>query len=231
MLWLRKLGGDPLNPPSLRGPSGGSPRAPAGGTSSQARYPNVRTLPENLDRVLVVSVTSVTEAYQVTASPLGTSLGLALQTLKSLQGLCSVSFGAYSSVDQWNNLGQSSNRAGKDVYLLVDLNLYGLEKARSALGQYLPSKHTYLQHPGYQDENTLYDNPHFLQIPGVAPGIVAADREALGNQIVNEDSETSKVSMQIQIDETLTAVFESLTRFKCLKRLEADNRVRTLQLP
>lgn len=155
------------------------------------------------------------------------------QIIKGLQELCSISFGAYSPVDQWNKLGQSPNKTVKDVYLSVDINLYGFEKARSAVGQYLSSKHTYLQHPSYQDENTLYDNPHFLQIPGVTPDIETEtlDLTVLGDEIVNVDGENSKISTQIRLDETMTAVFESLTRLKYLKRLEADNRVRTPLLP
>lgn len=155
------------------------------------------------------------------------------QTLKSLQELCSISFDAHSSVDQWNKLGQSSNKTGKDVYLSVDINLYGFEKARSAVGQYLSSKHTYLQHPSYHDKNTIYDNPHFLQIPGVMPDIETEtlDTAASGGEIVNLDGKYSDISTQIKLDETMTAVFESLTRLKYLRCLEADNRVRTPLLP
>ena len=153
------------------------------------------------------------------------------QTLKALQESCSVSYGAYSSVNQWTKLSQSSKKAGKDLYVLVDINVYGFKNARTAVGQYLSSKQTYLQHPGYQDESTLYDNPHFLQIPGVTPDKETLDAKALGDEVVNVDGESLRTSTQIKIDETVTAVFEFLTRLNFLKRVEADSRVRTTLLP
>ena len=51
----------PLNPPSLRGLSEGPPRASAERASSQARYLNVRTLSENLDRVLMLGLELIGE--------------------------------------------------------------------------------------------------------------------------------------------------------------------------
>lgn len=151
------------------------------------------------------------------------------QTLKGLQELCSISFDSYCSVDQWNNLEQSFDKASKTIYFSVDINIYGFETARSAVGQYLSSKHTYLQHPSCQFKNALYDNPHFLQIPGVIPDreIETLDTAALGDEIVNVDGKYSNISTRINLDETMTAVFETLTRSKYLKCLEADNRVRT----
>ena len=153
------------------------------------------------------------------------------QTLKALQESCSVSYEAYSSLNQWNKLGQSTKKVGKDLYVLLDINVYGFKNARTAVGQYLSSKQTYLQHPSYQDESTLYDNPHFLQIPGIMPDKETLDTRALEDEVVKEDGEKSRVSTQIKIDETVTAVFESLTRLNCLKGVEADSRVRTTLLP
>ena len=153
------------------------------------------------------------------------------QTLKTLQESCSISYKAYSSVHQWNKLSRSSKKAGKDLYVDIDINIYGFKDARTAVGQHLSSKQIYLQHPGYQDESTIYDNPHFLQIPGVTPDRDTLDAKALGDEVVKGDGEESRTSTQIRIDETVTAVFESLTRLNCLKRVEADSRVRTTLLP
>ena len=148
------------------------------------------------------------------------------QTLIDVTEINCVSLSAYSFVDQWNSLGKKRAQSAKDTYMSVEINICGLQTVRNTVGQILSLSHTYLQHPSYLDEDVLYDNPHFLRIPGIVPDIGALDRVASEHYVTTENEE-SKTSTRIQIEEAISAIFDSLTRFKCLEKLEADHRIKT----
>lgn len=172
--------------------------------------------------------------YFILQSPLVGSVAVLNEqtgrTLKEVTELHPISLGAYCSVDKWNTWSRNMTKSAKDAYMLVDINVYGPEEVRDVVGQLLSSSHLYLQRPSYLDGGTFYDNPHFLKIPGIAPDFGTIDREALHADATTE-SEVSTTSTRIHIDETMSAIFDSLTRFKCLEEVEADARIKTSLLP
>lgn len=144
-------------------------------------------------------------------------------------------FRTYISHDQWKELLQSGDKNDKVVYILVDIVLYGSYENRNAVGQKLSCARIYLQHPYHQEPNTLYDNPHVLKFDDFEPALrhsnthtpLAAIRESspIDHSIINFQSDDNSPAAQIR--RKVATVFNSLTRSKSLKRIEADLRIRT----
>ena len=149
------------------------------------------------------------------------------QTLKSLLELETARTSAYLTVQAWNNRHLSEGKKSKNTYLLINLNIYGSSAIRDRVSKMLSFSHVYLQHPIYQDDNTFYDNPHFVEIQGVSP-----DEDTLPDQSAIEVIDTSQCgplasSVQLRVDEAVSEALNSLTRLKRLSKLEAPCCIRT----
>ncbi|KAL8789347.1 MAG: hypothetical protein Q9195_006874 [Heterodermia aff. obscurata] len=149
------------------------------------------------------------------------------QILKNLLELETARMSAYLTVQAWNNRLSSEGQKSKKTYILVNLNIYGSSTIRDRVSRVLSLGHVYLQHPLYQDDNTSYDNPHFVEIHGVSP-----DEDALPDQSATEVIDTSQCgpltsSIQLRVDEAVSEVLDSLTRLKRLSKLEAPCCIRT----
>ena len=149
------------------------------------------------------------------------------QILKKLLQLDTARMGAYLTVQAWSNRHSYESTKSKKMYLLVNMNIYGSSAIRDQVSKVLSLGHVYLQHPIYQDDNTCYDNPHFVEIYGVSP-----DEDTLPDQSATEAIDTSQSgplasSVQLRVDEAVSEVFDSLTRLKRLSQLEAPCCIRT----
>ena len=149
------------------------------------------------------------------------------QILKKLLELETARMSAYLTVQAWSDRHSSEGTKSKKTYLLVNLNIYGSSAIRDQISKMLSLSHVYLQHPIYQDDNTSYDNPHFVEIHGVSP-----DEDALPDQSATEvidDSQCGPLlsSVQLRVDEAVSEVLDSLTRLKRLRQLEAPCCIRT----
>lgn len=149
------------------------------------------------------------------------------QILKKLLELETARMGAYLAVQAWTNRNSYEGTKSKKTYLLVNLNIYGSSAIRDQVSKVLSLSHVYLQHPIYQDDNTSYDNPHFVEIRGVSP-----DEDTLPDQSASEVIDSSHIgpsasSVQLRVDEAVSEVFDSLTRLKRLSQLEAPCCIRT----
>jgi SWI/SNF-related matrix-associated actin-dependent regulator of chromatin subfamily A3 len=121
----------------------------------------------------------------------------------------------------------------------VDIVIYGSPEIRKGVGRLLSAARIYLQHPCHQDPNTEYDNPHFLNLTDLST-MSTLPHSTSGSQTPLDTSETASTlfgesSEDRTIEETLQSklskVFNSLTRYKTLKRLEADIKITTPLLP
>jgi SWI/SNF-related matrix-associated actin-dependent regulator of chromatin subfamily A3 len=128
---------------------------------------------------------------------------------------------------------------GKEKFMPVDIIIYGSPEIRKGVGRLLSAARIYLQHPCHQDPNTEYDNPHFLNLTDLST-MSTLPRSTSGNQTPLDTSETpstlfgeSSQGMTIEenLQSKLSKVFNSLTRYKTLKRLEADIKITTPLLP
>ena len=144
-------------------------------------------------------------------------------------------------VGEGSRLFTQRNRkdTGKDRFMPVDIVIYGSPEIRKGVGRLLSAARIYLQHPCHQDPNTEYDNPHFLNLTDLST-MSTLPHSTSGSQTPLDTSETASTlfgesSEDRTIEETLQSklskVFNSLTRYKTLKRLEADIKITTPLLP
>ena len=149
------------------------------------------------------------------------------QTLKKLMELETARMSAYLTVQAWSNRHLFEGNNSKKTYLLVNLNIYGSNAIRDQVSKVLSLSHVYLQHPIYQNANTSYDNPHFVEMHGISP-----DEDTLPDQSATEMTDVSQngplaSSVQLKVDEAVSEVLESLIRLKRLRQLEAPCCIRT----
>jgi hypothetical protein len=164
--------------------------------------------------------------------------------LQRLDSLHSCQFKAYLATYTKESLGGKSLSSLRPSFQLVDVVIYGPKAIRNSVGQILSSAKAYLQHPSHLAVNTEYDNPHILivddlrkfstqssplmprtSIPNVDAGTETPSQDRGSSQIVGKDQANSEGHGDID------RLFETLTRFKSLKRLEADIRITTKLLP
>jgi SWI/SNF-related matrix-associated actin-dependent regulator of chromatin subfamily A3 len=129
--------------------------------------------------------------------------------------------------------------AGKERFMQVDIVIYGSPEIRKSVGRLLSAARIYLQHPCHQDPNTEYDNPHFLDLTDLSTtstltrGISGSHTPLGASETLmtssGEPGESSTMGDALQTK--LARVFNSLTRYKTLKRLEADIKITTPLLP
>jgi SWI/SNF-related matrix-associated actin-dependent regulator of chromatin subfamily A3 len=163
-------------------------------------------------------------------------------TSKILQGVSTLEkcyFKAYLAGEDSDGFIQDTSQTYKKLYISVDIVLYGPKETRDVVGKLLSTARTYLQHPCYQEAGSSYDNPHFLKFeqesPPVDPSLNSAppitraqvDSEVLTNVAI----QAKEGSAHFQVGHKVAKVFNSLTRSKNLKRIEADTRIRTPLLP
>jgi SWI/SNF-related matrix-associated actin-dependent regulator of chromatin subfamily A3 len=166
------------------------------------------------------------------------------RTAKALYEISQVEscrFKVYMSVEKYTSLSIKDMKPEKKIVLQVDLVIYGVDASKSIIGRLLSDSKIYLQHPCYQDPDTLYDNPHVLAITdllassSLSSTTISRTRTPLNNYedpilATSTDLGAADISQDI-LQRQMGKVFGSLTRFKSLKRLEADITVTTQLLP
>jgi SWI/SNF-related matrix-associated actin-dependent regulator of chromatin subfamily A3 len=125
---------------------------------------------------------------------------------------------------------------GKERFMPVDIVIYGSPEIRKSVGRLLSAARIYLQHPCHQDPNTEYDNPHYLDLTDLST-TSTLPRRISGSHTPLDVSETpttssgepgeGNITIGDALQTKLTRVFNSLTRYKTLKRLEADIKITT----
>jgi hypothetical protein len=119
-----------------------------------------------------------------------------------------------------------SEREQKKTYVAININIYGDKSIQKQVGTSLSSAQMYLQHPDFLEDGCQYDNPHFVSIPNVQPNLPSSlpDRKkARTASKLSPEPESDRNDFQNEI----AVVFNSLTRARCLKMLEADMRIKT----
>ena len=163
----------------------------------------------------------------------------ATKVLQELLHSKSCRFSAYLSLEERDTSLENKSKAEKNLFLLIDIVIYGSSVLRDGVGEVLSNARMYLQHPCHQEAGTEYDNPHFLKLnavhnttknfeDSVASSLLPLDSSQL--HIADEDS-SIEVKTQAQLRRRLVKVFENLTRYKRLERLEADIRITRKLLP
>ncbi|KUJ07728.1 uncharacterized protein LY89DRAFT_351881 [Mollisia scopiformis] len=163
------------------------------------------------------------------------------RVLHELSQIESCRFRVYLSADIYASIFVKDVKSEKKIVLQVDIVIYGAHTSKWSVGCLFADSKIYLQHPCYQDVDTPYDNPHVLVITDLlassslsSPALsrtrtpVSEFEELM--MTTNTDTDDS-IRSQDLLQRQVGKVFGSLTRFKSLKRLEADIRVTTKLLP
>jgi hypothetical protein len=146
--------------------------------------------------------------------------------LRSICELETIEFRGYASPSTWNSPQSNQKSSKKKIYVAIDINLYGDESIQKQVGASLSSAQLYLQHPEFLELGCKYHNPHFVFIPNVRPSLASSSPDK------KKPRTASKFSPEPESDENdflneIVVVFNSLTRSRCLKMLEADMRIKT----
>ncbi|KAG4433274.1 hypothetical protein IFR05_011244 [Cadophora sp. M221] len=159
------------------------------------------------------------------------------KVLRNLSIMKSCQFKGYLSTSTGSKISPEQHGKGSSkVYILVDIVIYGSDSIRNSVGTLLSCAKTYLQHPCFQDPNTEYDNPHVLDLSRLfrssslstpnstetKPALVISSDVGVPSVLLTDSDHAND-----QLKSNLSRVFNSLTRFKSLKRLEADIKVTT----
>jgi SWI/SNF-related matrix-associated actin-dependent regulator of chromatin subfamily A3 len=202
----------------------------------QAEFDDVASVPD-LSQVRLSFRENAIFIGTYSAEKLGVMNEETSKILHSLSALESCHFEAYLPPDKRRGLVTRELKVDKCLYLPVDIIIYGSKAIRSSVSQLLSSEKIYLQHPCHQKPDSEYDNPHFLDLTKLFAGSGRSNTSRSGTHTSLVSATTSvgismsevdeDVSTQNRLCSKLTNVFRSLTRFKSLKRLEADARVIT----
>lgn len=174
------------------------------------------------------SSTEKSEIYLV--FPDGTEFALlnthTTKVLADVIDLPSIQLEAYANL---TTLYETIGRATKasDATLRVNINLYGSQETRKDVGRQLSSGKIYLQHPDQRRPGSIYDNPHFLGLPGMQVEEVDSKQQHFVENVLqgNDSNEPG------QFQKAVSDVYASLKRSSHLKRVDGDTRLRTTLLP
>ncbi|RDW85273.1 hypothetical protein BP6252_02863 [Coleophoma cylindrospora] len=160
-------------------------------------------------------------------SPIAVINDLISVSLRSICDVESVQFQGLTIPESLDTAPKNrKSSAMKQKYITLNINIYGESRVRDIIGTTLSSAQVFLQHPGYKDYGCEYDNPHFVSIPNVRPKLTEASNEQERNgTAVNSSSVAHTAENKFQNE--IAVVFNSLTRARCLKRLDADMRIKT----
>jgi len=135
------------------------------------------------------------------------------------------------TLDSDTALGSAKTPAPKDGYMNFSFNLYGKRRINDLVGSTLSSAQMFLQHPLSMEYGCEYDNPHFVSIPNVRPNVAEPSSLMSQERDVRRTESIAEDTQDYELQNELAVVFNSLTRSRCLKMLDADMRIKTPLLP
>lgn len=136
--------------------------------------------------------------------------------LQNVIDVTAIQLEGVATVEIWTEVLNLASKARKFVFN-IDINVYGSKSVRDIVGKNLSTPRTYLQHPTYDIHGFEYDNPHFLNLPGVDTPYT----------ITIPTSAAPQASTRSSLHSSVSELYRSLRRSKCLKELEVDVRIRT----
>lgn len=154
--------------------------------------------------------------------------------LRLIWNLESISFQVLATPetsDSSTTMGSNKTPTPKDGYMNFSINLYGERRIKDMVGSTLSSAQMFLQHPLSMEYGSEYDNPHFVSIPNVQPNLTESSSSTTQERNEAHAKSIADDTQEYQFQNELAVVFNSLTRSRCLKMLDADMRIKTPLLP
>jgi len=113
--------------------------------------------------------------------------------------------------------------------LKVELNIYGSVEDAKIIGDILSASKMFLQDPDHGTQDIEYCNPHIVQFPGVEEPMTKVKEHGIPKEL----SVVPKTAQQERdtFNQTISSIYQSLTRFRDLERIQEGNYVTTPFLP
>ncbi|KAK0115666.1 hypothetical protein ONS95_000066 [Cadophora gregata] len=174
------------------------------------------------------------------AQPLAVLSEATSEVLRDLSSMRTCRFTVYVNTDPRIEIPPDKDAKGqKTLSVKLDIVLYGSDEICSSVGIFLSRARIYLQHPCFQEPDTEYNNPHVLDLsqlsaqPGVSEpeNAVVEPATNIPSDIAIPAAEEQDTVGAAEVKKKISNVFNSLTRYKSLTRLEADIKVTTPLLP
>ena len=125
-----------------------------------------------------------------------------------------------------STLRETIGRATKanDAVARVNINVYGSKDASKDVGRHLSAQKVYLQRPDQQCPGSTYDNPHVLKLPEI-------QNLSIEYKVNGTKDAVSRSDKTDNFGKAISDLYASLKRGTGLKRVEGDNRLKTILLP
>ena len=153
---------------------------------------------------------------------------LACRGLAELQELPSVEIVAFAETKRIQHVFARTKKPG-EATLKVEVNVYGSADDTKIVGDKLCSVKMFLQDPDHGTQNIEYCNPHVIQFPGIEEPVPTNTDKPFAR----DPHKSSKAVMEERenFDQTVSAIYHSLTRSRSLERMQAGTKIRTPLLP
>jgi SWI/SNF-related matrix-associated actin-dependent regulator of chromatin subfamily A3 len=104
-----------------------------------------------------------------------------------------------------------------------NIHIYGLESACERVGGLLSTDKVYLQRPDHLRPGCVYNNPHYLKIPGTE----FATQQLVPSQNIVHSTTTTTPDKEGEFRKAIANIYSGLKRGTGLHRVVGDRRVKT----
>lgn len=138
-------------------------------------------------------------------------------------------FEAYTSPDSWRHVADVCLSEGKDVYVNVNINIYGYRGKMQEVGDILNGHATFLQEPDHRNTALGYQNPHIGLVLAYADRTMGVDTIAVPILQISAGMHLSDTSNDVpkSMKQQIAAAFRTTTRAHSPKRITPNVGVRT----
>ncbi len=148
---------------------------------------------------------------------------LAVRGLTSLQDHPTVEIRAFVEAKRIQEVFSRAKKPG-EATLKVELNIYGSVDDSKAIGDKLCAAKMFLQDPDHGTEDIEYCNPHVIQFPGIEEPAA----KSMGHVVIEPKQPSKAVREEREnFDNTVSAIYQSLTRFRNLDRMHGGDHIIT----
>ncbi|KAN0090617.1 SNF2 family N-terminal domain containing protein [Hyaloscypha variabilis] len=141
----------------------------------------------------------------------------------------SVKFDFYVTRQTWSKAFHLQITSKISPISKAGVNVSANASMRMDVGRLLSAQRFYLQRPAYQIPGQMYQNPHYVQFPGIEPRILEDQHKA---EVRPEIGNEAEADIQREIDKDdlknkFAVVLGSLIRSHCLSEFVVDRKIRT----
>ncbi|KAH6991382.1 SNF2 family N-terminal domain-containing protein [Ilyonectria sp. MPI-CAGE-AT-0026] len=153
---------------------------------------------------------------------------LASRGLAELQDYPSVEIVAFVETTRLERVFARAKRPS-EATLKTEVNLYGSIDDAKVIGDKLCAAKMFLQDPEHGTENVEYCNPHIAQFPGIEEPVLTTMDNSFSTGI--QKSAKAVREERENFDQTVSAIYHSLSRSRNLERMQAGTMIQTPLLP